>query len=409
MISLKANSNTIHTRVALPASKSESNRALIIQALSGGAVELDNLSSARDTQTMIRLLSSEGLVLDVIDAGTTMRFLTAFCSAVGRDQILTGTPRMCQRPIGILVEALRSLGAEINYRNQEGYPPLHIVNQGKKLNGGHLKMRGNVSSQFITAILLIAPYLDGGLQIELEGDITSRPYIEMTRKLMAHFGVETEWVGERSIDIPAKEYSANSYTIESDWSAASYWYSLLALAEEGEVFLEGLRRDSWQGDQGIREIMKHFGVSTRFTKEGAQLTKKKFKARKKPIHIDFTDTPDLAQTVAVVSAATGVPVFMTGLHTLRVKETDRIHALQTELAKFGVEMKVDGDDCTVEGLAGPSEKSVETYEDHRMAMAFAPLALRQPELMVKHPEVVEKSYPEYWDHLAAAGIANQRW
>ncbi|MEL7339877.1 MAG: 3-phosphoshikimate 1-carboxyvinyltransferase, partial [Bacteroidota bacterium] len=168
MISLKANSNTIHTRVALPASKSESNRALIIQALSGGAVELDNLSSARDTQTMIRLLSSEGLVLDVIDAGTTMRFLTAFCSAVGRDQILTGTPRMCQRPIGILVEALRSLGAEINYRNQEGYPPLHIVNQGKKLNGGHLKMRGNVSSQFITAILLIAPYLDGGLQIELE-------------------------------------------------------------------------------------------------------------------------------------------------------------------------------------------------------------------------------------------------
>ncbi|MEL6652106.1 MAG: 3-phosphoshikimate 1-carboxyvinyltransferase [Bacteroidota bacterium] len=409
MISLKANSNTIHTRVALPASKSESNRALIIQALSGGAVELDNLSSARDTQTMIRLLSSEGLVLDVIDAGTTMRFLTAFCSAVGRDQILTGTPRMCQRPIGILVEALRSLGAEINYRNQEGYPPLHIVNQGKKLNGGHLKMRGNVSSQFITAILLIAPYLDGGLQIELEGDITSRPYIEMTRKLMAHFGVETEWVGERSIDIPAKEYSANSYTIESDWSAASYWYSMLALAEEGEVFLEGLRRDSWQGDQGIREIMKHFGVSTRFTKEGAQLTKKKFKARKKPIHIDFTDTPDLAQTVAVVSAATGVPVFMTGLHTLRVKETDRIHALQTELAKFGVEMKVDGDDCTVEGLAGPSEKSVETYEDHRMAMAFAPLALRQPELMVKHPEVVEKSYPEYWDHLAAAGIANQRW
>ncbi len=409
MISLKAKSKKLHTRVALPASKSESNRALIIQALSGGKIALDNLSSARDTQTMIRLLNSEGLVLDVIDAGTTMRFLTAFCSAVGRDQILTGTPRMCQRPIGALVDALRSLGAEINYRNQEGYPPLHIVNQGRKLDGGSLTMQGNISSQFITAILMIAPYLKDGLQIDLDGDITSRPYIEMTRKLMAHFGVETEWVGERSIKVPESEYQENSYTIESDWSAASYWYSMLALADEGEVFLEGLRRDSWQGDQGIREIMRNFGVSTRFTKEGAQLTKKKLKARKKPLHIDFTDTPDLAQTVAVVSAATGIPVFMTGLHTLRVKETDRIHALQTELAKFGIDMKVDGDDCTVEGIAGPSEKSVETYEDHRMAMAFAPLALRQEELLVKHPEVVEKSYPEYWDHLTMAGIESTKW
>ncbi|MFK7920783.1 MAG: 3-phosphoshikimate 1-carboxyvinyltransferase [Bacteroidia bacterium] len=409
MISLTAKSRKLHTRIALPASKSESNRALIIKALSGGKVSLDNLSSARDTQTMIRLLNSEGLVLDVIDAGTTMRFLTAFCCATGRDQILTGTPRMCQRPIGVLVEALRSLGGEINFRNQEGYPPLHIVNQGRQLDGGNLSMEGNISSQFITAILMIGPYLKEGLQIDLEGDITSRPYIEMTRKLMSHFGVDTEWINERSIRVPEKEYTANHYKIESDWSAASYWYSMLALAEDGEVFLEGLRRDSWQGDQGIREIMRNFGISTRFTKEGAQLTKKKLKARKKPLHIDFTDTPDLAQTVAVVSAATGIPVFMTGLHTLRVKETDRIHALQTELAKFGVEMKVDGDDCLVEGFAVPSEKSVNTYEDHRMAMAFAPLALRQGELLIQHPEVVEKSYPEYWDHLGLAGIESKKW
>lgn len=404
MISLTATTTNITTRVSLPASKSESNRALIMQALSGGKIELSNLSSARDTQTMIRLLQSEGHVLDVIDAGTTMRFLSAYCSAVGRDQILTGTPRMCQRPIGILVDALRELGAEINYWKQEGYPPLHIVSKGPALRGGNLAMKGNISSQFITAILLIAPYLPGGLRLELVGEITSRPYIEMTRKLMAHFGVATHWEGQ-VIVVPPKEYEAENYRIESDWSAASYWYSMLALADEGEIFLEGLRKDSWQGDFQISEIMRPFGVSTRFRKEGAQLTKKKQNRRKSPFHIDFTDTPDLAQTVAVVSAATGIPVKMTGLHTLRVKETDRIDALYNELLKFGVKMEIEGDDCIVQGQAQSTEQMIHTYEDHRMAMAFAPMALLQSSpMLIDHPEVVEKSYPEFWSHLKAAGI-----
>jgi 3-phosphoshikimate 1-carboxyvinyltransferase len=408
MISLKANTTSINTRVSLPASKSESNRALIMQALSGDTIALSNLSSARDTQTMIRLLKSGGHVLDVIDAGTTMRFLTAYCSVAGRDQMLTGTPRMCQRPIGILVDALRELGAEINYWKQEGFPPLHLVSNGKPLRGGDLAVQGNISSQFITALLLIAPYLPGGLRLELQGEITSRPYIEMTRKLMAHFSVKSSWEGQ-TIVVPEGQYAGNEYHIESDWSAASYWYSIMALLDEGEIFLEGLRRDSWQGDHEICDIMRHFGVSTRFRKDGALLTRKKITPRQSPLYIDFSHTPDLAQTIAVVSAATGIPVHMTGLHTLRVKETDRIKALYNELLKFGVEMAIAGDDCTIQGQIQPAEKTIETYEDHRMAMAFAPLALRQNSLMIDHPEVVEKSYPEFWDHLKAVGFEITEW
>ncbi|MEO0472154.1 MAG: 3-phosphoshikimate 1-carboxyvinyltransferase [Bacteroidota bacterium] len=408
MITLKAKSRSLNDTIHLPSSKSESNRALIMQALSNGAIQLSNLSSARDTQTMIRLLQYEGHVLDVIDAGTTMRFLTAYCAAVGRDQILTGTPRMCQRPIGILVEALRSIGAEIEYWKQEGYPPLHVVSKGPSLQGGELEIAGNVSSQFITAILMIAPCLPGGLRMNLSGEITSMPYIEMTRSLMERFGVKTSWDAQ-SIVIPEGTYSGGEYSIESDWSAASYWYSMVALADEAEVTLVGLRKKSMQGDQGIANIMKHFGVKTEYNAEGALLTKTTPRNPRKPIEIDFTETPDLAQTVAVVSAATGIPVHMTGLHTLRVKETDRIAALEAELAKFGVEMKVEGDDCTVDGQAQAADKSIHTYEDHRMAMAFAPMSLRQPELMIKEHDVVQKSYPEYWAHLRQVGIEITEW
>lgn len=409
MISLFAQQKNIRARIALPSSKSESNRVLIINALCGGKGDIRNLSSARDTQTMIRLLDSEGHVLDVIDAGTTMRFLTAYCAAVGRDQILTGTPRMCKRPIGILVNALRSLGANIDYWKQEGYPPLHIVSRGDPLHGGELSMKGNVSSQFITAILMIAPTLPGGLQLHLEGEITSRPYMEMTRSLMAHFGVETQWEGQ-TIMVPEKAYTYATYTVESDWSAASYWYSIAALAEDADIFLEGLREHSFQGDIGIAEYMKFFGVNSEFSDEGVRLTKMTPKASEGLLEIDFTETPDLAQTVAVVSAATGIPVRMTGLHTLRIKETDRINAIRDELAKFGVKVEVEGDTvCTVSGKAGPAEKSIETYDDHRMAMAFAPMALRQKELLVKDHEVVQKSYPEFWDHLRQIGIKITEW
>lgn len=403
MVSLSFKDQSLKATIPLPSSKSESNRALIIQALSQGKVELDNLSSARDTQTMIRLLSSEGHVLDVIDAGTTMRFLTAYFSAVSRDQILTGTPRMCKRPIGILVEALRELGAEIEYWKQEGFPPLHIISKGSHMEGGEISMQGNVSSQYITALLMIGPTLKGGLRINLEGEISSRPYIEMTRGLMAHFGVESRWE-DQSIIVEEQAYQKNSYTIESDWSAASYWYAMVAIAEDAEVTLLGLRKDSMQGDRGIVELMKKFGVGSRFNKDGVTLTKINPQAGKGLLEIDFSDMPDMAQTVAAVSAAKGIPVRMTGLHTLRIKETDRIDAICNELAKFGVEVQVDGNICTIDGTVGKSSSIIKTYDDHRMAMAFAPLLFTQNSLMIDDPEVVQKSYPEFWQHLKLAGI-----
>lgn len=403
MIQLVAGSKHLKGEIALPSSKSESNRALIIQGLSNNSIQLDNLSSARDTRTLIRLLESEGHVLDVIDAGTTMRFLTAYFAAIGRDQILTGTPRMCKRPIHILVDALKSLGADIQYWKQEGFPPLHIVSKGGQLEGGEVSMAGNVSSQFISAVLMIGPTLSGGVQLHLTGEISSRPYINMTRSLMAHFGVDVRWEGQ-SLIVPEQAYQAGSYTIESDWSAASYWYSLVALAEEATISLKGLRKDSFQGDHHIHELMKPFGVHTEFEADSVRLTKVETPTDPELIEIDFSNTPDLAQTIAVVSAAKNIPVRMTGLHTLRIKETDRIEAIKNELAKFGVEVQVDGDICTIEGQSVPSKQGIQTYEDHRMAMAFAPMVMLQPQLMIHEPEVVEKSYPEYWDHLKQVGI-----
>ena len=403
MISLNATSQALQAAIPLPASKSESNRALIIQALTNPSFELDNLASARDTQTMIRLLASEGHVLDVIDAGTTMRFLTAYFAVVGRDQILTGTPRMCKRPIGILVEALKSLGAEIEYWKQEGFPPLHIISKGAGIKGGKVSLPGNVSSQFISALLMIGPVLDGGLEIQLEGKITSRPYIEMTLGMMAYFGVQADW-DEQVIRVPNQAYKGQAYTIESDWSAASYWYSMAALSEAAELRIHGLRNPSRQGDSRIAEIMEPFGVYTEYEQGGIVLTKRPL-VNFEEVSIDFTDFPDLAQTMAVVSAATGKPLKLSGLHTLRIKETDRIAALQTELGKFDVKMSSNDDiHFRVSGQFTPTQSTIDTYEDHRMAMAFAPLVLKQKNLWIKDPDVVRKSYPEFWDHLKLVGI-----
>lgn len=403
MISLSATSQVLQATIPLAASKSESNRALIIQALTSPTFELDNLASARDTQTMIRLLASEGHVLDVIDAGTTMRFLTAYFTAVGRDQILTGTPRMCKRPIGILVDALKSLGAEIEYWKQDGFPPLHIISKGEGIKGGKVKLPGNVSSQFISALLMIGPILKGGLDIQLEGAITSRPYIEMTLGMMAYFGVQAEWEGD-TIHVPNKPYQGKPYTIESDWSAASYWYSIAALSESAELKITGLRNPSRQGDSKVAELMEHFGVFTEYAPDGVILTKKPIEDFKE-VAVDFTDFPDLAQTLAVVSAATGKPLLLSGLHTLRIKETDRISALQAELAKFQVSMQSNDDiHFRVKGEFTPTQSFIDTYEDHRMAMAFAPLVLKQDQLWIKDPDVVRKSYPEFWRHLNLVGI-----
>lgn len=402
MLSLSASASEIYAQLALPASKSESNRTLIIQGLSEGPIALHNLSSARDTRIMQRLLDSEGHVLDAADAGTTMRFLTAYFAAVQRDQILTGTPRMCKRPIGILVDALRHLGAEIEYWKQDGFPPLHIVSKGRqRLIGGELTMEGHVSSQFISAILMIAPTLPGGLQLHLSGELTSRPYVEMTRSLMARFGVTTNWEAQ-TLHIPEQPYQAGEYTIESDWSAASYWYSFAALADEADIRLRGLREASLQGDQAIARLMAPFGVATTYEADGVRLTKTQPQTDAQTI--DFTAFPDLAQTMAVVAAATGTPLRMTGLHTLRIKETDRIEALAQELGKFGVQVRTEADACEIGGGFDPKPAMIHTYDDHRVAMAFAPLVLRTQHLSLQDGTVVEKSYPEFWQHVAQAGI-----
>lgn len=402
MLSLRATNRHIIGRIPLPSSKSESNRALIIQALTPDIV-LNNVSSARDTQTMKRLLQSKDHVLDVIDAGTTMRFLTAYCAATGKDQLLTGTPRMCQRPIGGLVAALRTIGADIRFWKQEGYPPLHTIARTGKLAGGFLEMPGNISSQFISAVLLISPYFSTPLELHLTDGVTSRPYLDMTMSLMRHFGAEVQWGGESVIHASTTAYQASEYTIESDWSGASYWYSLLALSEGGELHLDGLKANSLQGDSDIARMMESFGVKTTFTDSGAHLTKFE---RELPasLTIDCVETPDLAQTLAVVAGALGVDLTMTNLHTLRVKETDRIYALEQELGKFGLSTESADDRLRVYGTFLPKETTIHTYEDHRMAMAFAPLAVKLPYLQIDEADVVVKSYPEFWDHMSSVGL-----
>jgi 3-phosphoshikimate 1-carboxyvinyltransferase len=386
----------------LPASKSESNRALIIRALAGGG-QLSNLSEANDTQLMSRLLAHpEAPDFDAEDAGTVMRFLTAFLAATDRRATITGTPRMLERPIGVLVDALRQLGARIEYQGREGYPPLRL--RGWQARGGEpLSVRGDISSQFISALMMIGPLVPGGLHLQLTGHIGSRPYILMTAALMRHFGAGVD-VQEREVRVSPQPYQPADYAVEADWSAASYWYSLVALAPVGsQLHLPGLRRHSWQGDQAIARLMEPLGVRTEFVDDGVVLRQVPERAAR--VAMNFTDCPDLAQTIAVTAAATGVVVDMTGLESLRIKETDRIAALQTELAKFGASMVAEGEDM-FRVSAGPLHvkgQTVETYHDHRMAMAFAPLALRG-RLIVQTPAVVRKSYPFFWEELRQAGF-----
>jgi len=396
-------SSSIKATVPLPASKSESNRALIIQALAEEEITLHNLSEARDTQTMQRLLQSNEPELDVLDAGTTMRFLIAYCTVKKLGKIIKGTPRMHQRPVRILVDALREIGADIQYLQEEGYPPVHI--RGMTLNQSmkHVQMRGDISSQYISALLMIAPTFDHGLLLELIGKIGSRPYINMTLSLMQRFGVDPIWENERAIRIETSTYQSGNYTIESDWSGASYWYSFMALAEQGEIVLKGLRKDSFQGDQAVVEIMENLGVRTQFGAEGVRLSKQ---GAMRSFSYDFSDCPDLAQTVAVTCAAAGVPCTMTGLESLRIKETDRIAALQTELVKIGAKLNEEDSRWQLvpsPELIRPEKLTIDTYDDHRMAMAFAPLVMKL-ELVIENPEVVNKSYPRFWEDLQKAGV-----
>lgn len=393
----------------LPASKSESNRALIIRALAGGG-QLDNLSDANDTQLMLRLLADPTATeVDAEDAGTVMRFLTAYLAVTNRRVLLTGTARMQERPIKVLVDALRELGATISYGNQEGYPPLRLQGwQNAPVTPEELPevaVRGDISSQYISALLMIAPTLPHGLLLRLIGKVGSRPYIRMTQALMQHFGADCRDLGS-VLQVRPQPYHAADYTIESDWSAASYWYAMVALGPRGsEITLPGLREYSWQGDQAIVGIMVQLGVATEYVADGVRLTQT---APATAAAQDFTDCPDLAQTVAVVAAALDVPFDMTGLESLRIKETDRIAALQAELAKFGGALTDVGDgrfrvSATDFRVAG---QAVATYHDHRMAMAFAPLALRG-NLTIEEPQVVRKSYPRFWEELQKAGFVKE--
>lgn len=396
----------IQAAVQLPSSKSISNRALIINALAGGQLTPDNLSDCDDTRVMIKALNSEGEVIDIMAAGTAMRFLTAYLSVTPGTYVITGTERMRQRPIKILVDALRELGADIEYVENEGYPPLRIT--GKELTGESIRLKGDVSSQYISALLMIAPTLKNGLRLFLTGEVISRPYINLTLQLMKDFGVHAVWDSENSLIIEHQSYSDVPFTVESDWSAASYWYQMAALSEKAEIELLGLFAKSYQGDSRGAEVFKKLGVETVITSQGVLL--KKNSPRVDRLEEDFIDIPDLAQTFVVTCALLDIPFHFAGLQTLKIKETDRIAALIAEMAKLGyVIREANNSELIWDGeRIEPQEMPViKTYEDHRMAMAFAPAAICFPQLLIAEPHVVSKSYPAYWEDLKKVGVALQ--
>lgn len=385
----------------LPGSKSESNRALIINALSGGESKILNLSESRDTQTMLQLLNSEDKIADVGDAGTTMRFLLAYFAATEQNKILTGTERMCYRPIGILADCLQEIGFELKFLGKKDFPPIEITGKSSIKNQAAIKIRSDVSSQFISALLMIAPTLSGGLRLELENETSSKPYIDMTLSVMKHFGISFEFKGNK-IFIPEQKYLPSTFAVEPDWSAASYWFSMAALADVADIFLEGMREKSFQGDAIVCHLMKSFGVNSFFTPNGLRIVKSgNFTP---PLSLDFKSCPDLAQTFAVLCAAKGHKMEFTGIENLAIKETDRIAALDNELKKFECGFSATKQGRVIKGNFKNPISSVQTYNDHRMAMAFAPLAILCDDLMIENPDVVKKSYPMFWDDLRKAGF-----
>lgn len=380
-------------------SKSETNRALIIQALSKEKITLKNVSEARDSVTMQRLLANmDNTEWDVLDAGTTMRFLTAFAAVNCENKIMTGSARMQQRPIAPLVDCLTALGAKINYLKNEGFPPIQIK-QITEQKTNKIKIAGNISSQYISALLMIAPCLSDGLAIEFTTEIFSKPYIEMTLKLMQYFGVNHTWE-DSIITVPHADYQPNEYTIESDWSGASYWYSFMVLSEDkgSSIQIPHLKKNSLQGDSEIANIMEKMGVKTAFHTDHIQLTKTEITSFEQ--QIDFKSCPDLAQTVLVIAAAKGIQLELTGLESLKIKETDRVVALQNELQKIGSQL-VELNEHTWKLIPSqklPNDMTVKTYDDHRMAMAFAPLSMLM-DVTIEEPNVVKKSYPSFWEEV----------
>ena len=377
-------------------SKSESNRLLILQTLFPSLI-LDNLSNSDDTQAMQRGLASKDQTIDIGHAGTTMRFLTSYFSQLeGREVILTGSERMQQRPIKILVDALRSLGASIEYEKKQGYPPLRI--KGKKLDGGTISLPADISSQYISYLIMVGAVLKAGIELNLKGTITSMPYINMTLDLLKRLGIETEFKGHRILVKNTSKSKNIIQVVESDWSSASYFFSIAALSDKAKIYLSNYKSNSLQGDSILRIIYKQLGVNSYFEGNNLILEKENISSPKS-IKWDLSNAPDIAQTIAVSCYGLGVACDLEGLHTLKIKETDRLVALDTELSKLGAKISV-----TDKSLHLASDQdfqkgiTISTYNDHRMAMAFAPLALKIP-LSVKKAEVVSKSYPSFWEDL----------
>lgn len=396
-----------------PTSKSVSNRALMLQALCPEKLfSIDNLAICDDTQHMqegIAAKQANASLIDIGATGTAMRFLTAYLSIKKGETVLTGSERMQQRPIGTLVEALRTLGADITYMNKEGYPPLRI--RGRQLQGGALEVKADISSQYISALLMIGPCLAEGLTLHLKGEIASRSYIELTLDLMRHYGATAMWTNEQTIRVDARGYRDVPLTVEGDWSGASYWYELAAVAShyghEVDIRLHGMRPDSKQGDRVVAEWLRVEGLEL-----SGSTTKQTLKAEEgnnPPLERDFTHCPDIAQTMAVTYCLLGIPFIFTGIRSLRIKETDRVTALINELRKLGFVLRAEGDEQLIwDGTRCSADKrpTIATYDDHRMAMAFAPAVLCYDGLTIEHPEVVTKSYPSFWEDLNKLTIHN---
>ncbi len=393
------------TSIIISGSKSESNRMLILKELFPSIV-IKNLSNSKDTNVLENALNSKNTVINIGHAGTAMRFLTAYFSCVeGREVVLTGSERMQERPIKILVDALSELGATISYVKKEGFPPIKI--KGKEILKSTVSINGNVSSQYISALLLIAASLKNGLQIELLGKITSIPYIKMTLSLLHQIGIKTKWESNIITVFPIAKIDTTTVVIESDWSSASYFYSFVALADGKNIQLSHFKNNSLQGDANLIEIYKHFGITTSFDAKGILLKKEMDFKPKKHLTFDLTNTPDIAQTIAVTCFGLGISCALTGLHTLKIKETDRLVALKKELGKFGAKIRITEDSLHMripKNLTKNNVISIKTYQDHRMAMAFAPLGLFYT-LDIENKNVVEKSYPNFWKDFEKIGLS----
>ena len=406
---LKSSSIQRPSSIKITGSKSETNRLLLLQALYPNLV-LDNTSNSDDSEVMLKALQNSQLLtpnsqlIDVHHAGTAMRFLTAYFSIQEeKEVVLTGSSRMKERPIKILVDALNQLGAEISYEENEGFPPIRI--KGKKLTQNKVSLPANVSSQYISALLLIAPKLENGLELTLEGEITSVPYIKMTLALLNEIGVKTSFVGNKISVKPQFTIHNSQFTIESDWSSASYWYSIVALSEIGtQISLSSYKKNSLQGDSALANIYQDFGVETVFNEDNSITISKTKNHQLSIVNYQLNNCPDIAQTIAVTCFGLGIGCHLTGLHTLKIKETDRLEALKTELTKLGATISVTNESLTLVASNHINENiAIDTYQDHRMAMAFAPLALKIS-LTINQAEVVSKSYPDFWEDLKIIGI-----